>query len=120
MANKRKLKVKEYVIYIGCGLFALWGLTYIVLGLLANYLPLPDSSNPLKGADTVIKNNFGLGFFGWGLILFGVFAAIGAIALMVFAKDVDKDYEKSQRRAARLKRNVAEEEVVDAKVEEVK
>lgn len=120
MAKKGKLKIQEYIIYIGCGLFVLWGLVYIILGLLASNLPLPDSSNPLKGADDVIRNSFGLGFFGWGLILFGVFALVGAISLMVFAKDVDKNYEKNQRRAARLKRNTVEEEVVEAKVEEVK
>jgi len=57
----------------------------------------------------------------WGLILFGVFGALTAAAFAYFAKDIDKDYEKSQRRAARLRRNnVTEkpaEEVVDAKVE---
>ena len=42
-------------------------------------------------------------------------------AVKMFAKDVDKDYEKSQRRAARLKRNTPTEnkveEIVDVKVE---
>ena len=121
MAKKKQLKIVELVIYITCGALALWGLTYIVLGLFANYLPIPDSSNALKSADKVISKNFGLGFFGWGMILFGVFATLGAIALVYFAKDVDKDYEKSQRRAARLKRNIPTdnkvEEVVDVKVE---
>ncbi len=119
-AKKRKLKVLEIIIYSTCAAFALWGLTYIVLGLLANNLPIPEANNPLKSADKVIANLFGLGFFGWGMILFGSFAAIAAITLLVYAKDVDKDYEKNQRRAARLKRNVVEEkapEVIDAKVE---
>ena len=122
MAARKKLKLVEIIVYCTFGALALWGLTYIVLGLLANNLPIPEASNHLKSADNAIKSNFGLGFFGWGLILFGVFATLDALALIYFAKDVDKDYEKSQRRAARLKRNtVAEanaEEVVDAKVEE--
>ena len=122
MAKKKKIKLLELVIYITFGALALWGLVYIVLGLFANNLPIPDSSNALKSADKVIAKNFGLGFFGWGLILFGVFATLEAIALIVYAKDVDKDYEKSQRRAARLKRNPTStetkaEEVIDAKVE---
>ncbi len=120
-AKKRKLKLVELIIYITCGALALWGFTYIVLGLLANNLPLPEANNPLKSADNVIKSLFGLGFFGWGLILFGVFATAAALFLIYFAKDVDKDYEKRQRRAARLQRNnindVKEPEVIDAKVE---
>ena len=121
MTKQKRNKIIELVIYSTCGALALWGLVYIVLGLFASYLPIPDSSNALKGADDVIRSHFGLGFFGWGMILFGVFAVVGAFFLVYFAKDVDKDYEKSQRRAARLRRNVApeqkKEEVIDAKVE---
>lgn len=119
MAAKKRSKVVEYIVYGTFGALALWGLVYIVLGLLANSLPIPVSQNPLKSGDDVIKSYFGLGFFGWGLILFSVFATLTALALVYFAKDVDKDYEKQQRRAARLKRNVEQpnEEVVDAKVE---
>ena len=116
MAAKRKLKLVEIIIYATCGAFALWGLVYMVLGILANNLPIPVNSNPLKSADTVIKSYFGLGFFGWGLILFGVFAVCGAIALAYYAKDVDKEYEKSQRRAARLNRHEETPNVVDAEV----
>ena len=120
MTDKKKNKILEYIIYGTFGALAVWGLVYIVLGLLASNLPMPDASNPLKSADTVIKAKFGLGFLGWGLILFGVFGASTALALIYFAKDVDKDYEKKQRREARLKRNVEvapKEEIVDAKVE---
>ena len=105
MAAKKKYKLLELIIYITFGAIALWGLVYIVLGLLASNLPIKESANPLKYGDDVIRSHFGLGFFGWGLILFGVFALLTALAFIYFAKDVDKDYEKNQRRAARLKRN---------------
>ena len=121
MTTKKKNKIIEISIYSLFGALAVWGLVYIVLGLLASNLPIPDSQNPLRSGDAVIRSHFGLGFFGWGLILFGVFGVCTALALMYFAKDVDKNYEKSQRRAARLKRNIPSEEkveeVVDVKVE---
>ena len=121
MTAKKRNKIIEITIYSVFGALALWGLVYIVLGLLASNLPIPDSQNALKSADNTIRSNFGLGFFGWGLILFGVFASLTAFSLIYFAKDVDKDYEKSQRRAARLKRNTPTEnkveEIVDVKVE---
>ena len=120
MTKAKKNKIIEIVVYSLFGSLAVWGLVYIVLGLLAANLPIPDAENALRSGDAVIKSHFGLGFFGWGLILFGVFASATAFSLVYFAKDVDKDYEKSQRRAARLRRNVVEEakeEVVDAKVE---
>ena len=120
-ASKKQRKIIEIVIYSVFGALAVWGFVYIVLGILASNLPIPDATNPLKSGDDVIRSTFGLGFFGWGLILFGVFGALTAAAFAYFAKDIDKDYEKSQRRAARLRRNnVTEkpaEEVVDAKVE---
>lgn len=116
----RKLKPVELVIYICCGLFILWGLTYITLGLIAKYLPVTNS--PLKIANATIARLFGLDMFGWGLILLILFALIAAVTMIVFAKSVDKDYEKSQRRAARLSRSKQVEttpeapQVVDAEV----
>ena len=116
MSSKKKLKisVKELVLYCICGAFALWGLIYIILGLFARFLPL-TSEAPLVVADNTIRNLFGLGYLGWGLILFCSFAVIAAIVMTVFAKDVDKEYEKNQRRAARLNRNKV---VIDAPVKE--
>ena len=115
MSSKKKLKisVKELVLYCICGAFVLWGLIYIILGMFARFLPL-TSEAPLIVADNTIRNLFGLGYLGWGLILFCSFAVIAAIVMTVFAKDVDKDYEKNQRRAARLNRN----KVVEAPVTE--
>ena len=121
MTQKKKNKIIEICIYSLFGALAVWGLVYIILGLLASNLPIPDSQNALRSGDNVIRSHFGLGFFGWGLILFGVFGSLTAFSLIYFAKDVDKDYEKSQRRAARLKRNTPTEnkveEIVDVKDE---
>ena len=117
--TKSKLSVKELVLYCICGAFILWGLVYVVLGLLATHLPVAQSANPLYAADNTIKSLFGLGFLGWGLILASSFAVILAIILMVFAKGTDRNTDKDQKRAARLARNKApkEEELVEAKVE---
>jgi len=117
--SKRKIKIPEIVIYCICGAFGVWGLTYIILGLCATFLPL-NSNAPLVIADNTIRELFGLGYLGWGLIIFSIFALVAVITLLVFAKDVDKDYEKNQRRAARLSRNkvsASEEKVIDAPVE---
>ncbi len=116
----RKLKPVELVIYIISGLFILWGLTYITLGLVAKYLPVTNS--PLKIANATIARLFGLDMFGWGLVIFILFALVAAITMIVFAKNVDKEYEKSQRRAARLSRASKTEtapeasKIVDAEV----
>ena len=122
--SKSKISVKELVLYIICGAFILWGLVYIILGLLASYLPLAQSANPLFNANLALKNTFGLGFLGWGLILTGSFAVIFAGILLYFAKGTDKNLDKDQRRAARLAaRNKTPKEeapVVDLPVEEAK
>lgn len=121
MASKTKKQISkpELITYIGCGLFILWGLTYIVLGLLAAYLPIADASNPIKIADNTIRKLFGMGYFGWGLFLVGLFALIMAIVLIALARNTDKEYERQQRRAARLARIKEDNqapEVVDAEV----
>lgn len=121
MSSKRvsKLSIKEIVLYCICLAFVLWGLVYVVLGLLAAYLPISHNANPLYGADNAIRSAFGLGFLGWGLILAGVFAALFAILLTVFARGSDRNSDKDQKRAARMARNKnPEEKVIDAPVEE--
>ena len=87
----------------------LWGLTYTVLGLIADNLQVASSSNYLKQASNEIAKLFGLGFFGWGLIIFAIGAVLTTILLLVNARSTDRDYERAQRRAARLARNRAVE-----------
>jgi hypothetical protein len=109
-------KVFEIVWYSLCGAVALWGLTYIVLGLVAGELMIHSSKNVLLQASNAIKEVFGLGFFYWGLIILTVATVAAVIVLLVFAKRVDRDFEKTQRRAAR--RTLSQQEEVVAEVNE--
>ena len=126
----RKLKPVELVIYIISGLFILWGLTYIVLGLVAQNLPITSEDNQFIAANNGFAKTFGLDWLGWGLIILAI-AAVGAvIVLLSLAGKSDREYEKNTRRAQRLAQLELEEEkeeqveqqgeVVDAKVEDVK
>lgn len=101
MTKKQSLAF-EIVWYSLCGAIALWGLTYIVLGLLAKYLPLLSEQNPLVSFDTTIKNLFGLDSLSWGLILLAIGSLLAIIVLLSFAKTADRSYDKSLRRKARL------------------
>ena len=95
----------EVVWYSLCGAVALWGLTYTVLGLIANEL---NSKEVLSQGNKIIADTFGLGFFGWGLIILGIASLAIVIVLLIFAKRVDRDFEKTQRRAARRALQVEE------------
>ena len=109
--SKKEFTLFEKICYPVCGALMLWGLTYTVLGLIADNLQVPNDSNYLKQASDEIAKIFGLGFFGWGLIIFSIGAVIATVVLLVYARNTDRDYEKAQRRAARLKKKP---EVVDA------
>ena len=74
-------------------------LTYIVLGLIANYGPI---DNDLQQASENLAKLFKLGFFEWGIILFCIGMGIGILVLLIIASTVDKTNEKAARRAARL------------------
>ena len=114
--NKTKeLTTFEKVCYPVCGALILWGLTYTVLGLIADNLQLPNAENYLKQASNEIAKLFGLGFFGWGLIIFSIGVVIATVVLLFYARNTDRDYERVQRRAARLARNrVSENETQQA------
>lgn len=96
--RKCKLSVFEIVWYSICGALALWGLTYVILGTCARLLVDSD----LNSANKVIAKTFGLGFLGWGLIIIAIAAVAAIIVLCSYAKKTDKEFEKAQRRAARL------------------
>lgn len=105
MEAKKKLKIGvfELVCYIITGAVALWGLTYIVLGLIANYADVPAEKNYLAEASKTIANKFGgLDFLGWGLIIFGIGVVVGVLVLLICSAKFDKTNEKAARRAARL------------------
>ena len=120
--STKKLKVSpfEIVWYLLTGAVALWGLVYIVLGLIAQFYPAPSADNPLAKANGVIESKFGLGFLYWGLIILAIGVVAAVFVLCITAKTSDREVEKTQRRAARLAAAHKEEgkpEVVDAVVE---
>ena len=116
--RKSNLSKVELVAYIIAGLLALWGLTYTILGLFATYLNVLSENNEILKASNVIKKNFGLGFFGWGLILLAIGAFVAVVFLCANAKKSDREYEREARRAARRARMeeslVNEKEVIEA------
>ena len=124
MAKKNKLPVSifELVWYPICALVILWGLTYVILGLVTKY----NNINALTEFNTNFTKQFGLGLYFWGLLIvvFGVVA--GVAVMLIFAKTFDRATEREQRRSARLnalkkddEKVVAEQpaEVVEPKAE---
>ena len=118
--------IVELVAYIIAGLIGLWGLVYLVLGLIAENIDVLSSKNELLKASNTIKKLFGMGFVGWGLTLMAIGAVIAIIFLAVNAKKSDREFDREARRAARRSRlqnelatptvatsNVGEEEIVD-------
>ena len=117
----------EFVWYILTGLVGAWGLTYIVLGLIAENLPVKATDEGLVKVMDDFTKTFKLDFFGWGLIILAIAAVAAVIVLLLFSNKVDRDYEKNVRRAQRMAQMEAEEakleeqeEVVDAEIEPVK
>ena len=119
----------EFVWYILTGLVGAWGLTYIVLGLIAENLPVKKEDEGLVKVNGEFAKTFKLDFFGWGLIILAIAAVAAVIVLLFFSNKVDRDYEKNVRRAQRMAQMEAEEmkleeaekeEAIDAEVEPVK
>ena len=129
--NKKKFPLHpfELVWYILVGLVGIWGLTYIVLGTIASYLPIQSEDPALVKANNKILELFKLDMLGWGLIILAIAAVAAVVVLILFSNKVDRDYEKNVRRAQRLAQLEAEEAkeesieeqkiVVDAEVEPI-
>lgn len=109
----RKLSIFEIVAYSFLLLLGLWGLTYACLGFSCEFIRYDSGLNK---ANLVIEDKFGLGFLWWGLIILGIAVVLAVIVLCIFAKRSDRDFEKAQRRAARLRKKPSEEQVVDAEI----
>ncbi len=109
--NKKKFPLHpfELVWYVLCGLVGIWGLTYIVLGIVATHLPISTEDQPLVEANNTILRLFKLDFLGWGLIILAIAAVAVVVVLLLFSNKVDRDYEKNVRRAQRLAQLEAEE-----------
>lgn len=129
--NKQKAKrnvplgqlIFEIIWYTLCGLVGLWGLTYIVLGIVIDYLPITANDEGLVEANIKFTETFKLDFFSWGLIILAIAAVAAVVVLILFSGKVDRDYEKNVRRAQRMAQldaemdaEMAEQEVVDAEV----
>lgn len=109
---KKKLKqlsIFEKIAYCLLLLLGLWGFIYTLLGFVCEFLSV---NSGLRYANNYIKNVFGTGFLTCGLIVLGVSVVAAVIVLLINAKKSDRDFEKAQRRAARLKKK-PESEVVD-------
>lgn len=120
MAKKNKvLSLFEIVWYSVCGAFALWALTYIIIGTVVNYVSI---NSPFAVADRTIKKTFGLGFLYWGFIMLSVVTIAVIVVLLSNAKKADRTYEKEQRRAARLASIHADEtpNAIDVEVKAIK
>ena len=130
-SNKKKLPLHpfELVWYALCALVGIWGLTYIVLGLVAENLPITSEDKGLVKVSADFAKTFGLDFLGWGLIILAIAGVAAVVVLLLFSHTVDRDYEKNVRRAQRLAQLEAEEakeeaaqeaQVIDAEIEPVK
>ena len=119
--NNKKLPLHpfEFVWYILVGLVGIWGLTYIVLGLVASYLPIKTEDPGLVQANAKILELFKLDFLGWGLIILAIAAVAAVVVLILFSNKIDRDYEKNVRRAQRLAQ-LEEEETKEESIEEQK
>lgn len=114
--KKLPLSIFEIVAYSVLLLLGLWGLIYIALGVACNFASY-------KGGLVYANNTLNLGFLYEGLIILGVSALAAVVVLLINAKSSDREFEKTQRRAAaraaRRQGNVhQEEQVVDAEVSE--
>lgn len=115
--------VFEIIWYTICGLVGLWGLTYIVLGIVIDYLPITAKDSGLVETNIKFAEKFKLDFFGWGLIILAIAAVAAVVVLLIFSGKVDRDYEKNVRRAQRMAQldaemdaEMEEQQVVDAEV----
>ena len=117
MAKKNKLPVSivELVWYPICALVVLWGLTYVVLGLVTKY----NNITALTDFDANFKKLFGLNLYFWGLIIIAIGAVAAVVVMLVFAKTFDRASEREQRRSARLNALKKEEKVVAEQQPEV-
>ena len=117
MAKKNKLPVSivELIWYPICALVILWGLTYVVLGLVTKY----NDISALTTFDANFKKLFGLNLYFWGLLIIVIGVAAGVVVMLFFAKRFDRATEREQRRSARLNALKKEEKVVSEQPTEV-
>ena len=108
---KKKLPVSlfELVWYPICIAVILWGITYVVLGLVNQF----NDFSSLNSFANDFKSNFKLDLYFWGLIIIAIGVVAAVIVMLVFAKTYDRAADREQRRSARLNALKKEEKVVD-------
>lgn len=117
MASKKKLPVSivELVWYPICALVILWGITYVVLGLITKY----NNISALTTFNANFTKLFGLSLYFWGLIIIAIGAVAAVVVMLFFAKKFDRASEREQRRSARLNALKKDEKVVSDQPAEV-
>lgn len=116
MANKKsKISIFEKIWYVLCALVVLWGLTYIVLGIISKFADITPLDDFCKG----FKRMFKLDIQFWGAIIIAIAAVAAVIVLLVYAKTYDRASDREERRSARLSALKKEEKVVAEQQPEV-
>ena len=110
MAKKKlPISIFEMIWYPICIAVILWGLTYVVLGLVNHY----NDFTSLGAFCRDFKTHFKLDIYFWGLIIIAIGVVAGVVVCLFFAKTFDKAADREQRRSARLNALKKEEKVVD-------
>ena len=109
---KKKLPVSlfELVWYPICAAVVIWGLTYVVLGLVNQFNDFTSLNDFCKD----FLKNFKLDIYYWGLIIIAIGVIAGVVVCLFFAKTYDRAADREQRRSARLNALKKEEKVVDS------
>ncbi len=99
----KKLSVKELVWYSIAAFFGLAGLTFLIVGIVGEHLPVLASDNGILISEKAWLTSWSpLGYRYWGLILIGASALLAVVCLTLFAREGDRDSERALRRAQRL------------------
>ena len=108
---KKKLPVSlfELIWYPICIAVILWGITYVVLGLVNQF----NDFSSLNSFANDFKGNFKLDLYFWGLIIIAIGVVAAVVVMLFFAKTYDRAADREQRRSARLNALKKEEKVVD-------
>lgn len=119
MAKKKQAKITifEIIWYIICVLVILWGVTYVVLGIVNKY----NDISALKKFETGFISTFKLSLYGWGLIIISIAVVAAVTVMLIYARTFNKAADREERRSARLNALKKEEKVVATQpAEEVK
>ena len=99
MAKKKtNVSLFEKIWYPVCAIVVLWGLVYIVLGLISRFADVDSLDSFCDG----FKKMFKLAIQFWGLIIIAIGVVAAVIVMLLYAKTYDRAADREQRRSARL------------------